>query len=55
MTLLSNGGIRACRRSVSRSNEPLHAAHARSEALTLVTNNQREFERVAGLRTTRWV
>ena len=31
------------------------AAHARSEALTLVTNNQREFHRVDGLRTARWV
>ena len=31
------------------------AAHARSEALTLVTNNQREFDRVDGLRTARWV
>lgn len=31
------------------------AGHARSEALTLVTNNQREFDRVDGLRTARWV
>ena len=31
------------------------AAHARSEALTLVTNNQREFAPVDGLRTARWV
>ena len=30
------------------------AGHARSEGLTLVTNNLREFERVNGLRTTNW-
>ena len=36
--------------------DDLHiAAHARSKALTLVTNNQREFERVDGLRLARWV
>ena len=31
------------------------AGHARSEALTLVTHNQREFDRVEGLRTDCWV
>jgi tRNA(fMet)-specific endonuclease VapC len=31
------------------------AGHARSEGLTLVTHNLREFERVNGLRTTTWV
>jgi tRNA(fMet)-specific endonuclease VapC len=31
------------------------AGHARSEGLVLVTNNQREFERVAGLRLDNWV
>lgn len=31
------------------------AAHARSEGLILVTNNLREFERVAGLRLENWV
>jgi tRNA(fMet)-specific endonuclease VapC len=31
------------------------AAHARSEGLVLVSNNLREFERVAGLRTENWV
>jgi len=31
------------------------AAHARSEGLTLVTNNLREFERVEGLRVENWV
>lgn len=30
------------------------AGHCRSEGLTLVTNNLREFERVNGLRTTNW-
>ena len=31
------------------------AAHARSEGLVLVSNNLREFERVAGLRFENWV
>lgn len=31
------------------------AAHARSEGLTLVTNNLREFERVPGLLVENWV
>ena len=31
------------------------AGHARSEGLTLVTNNFKEFERVAGLRLENWV
>lgn len=31
------------------------AAHARSEGLTLVTNNIREFERVSGLRVVNWL
>ena len=31
------------------------SAHARSESLTLVTNNLREFERVAGLRLVNWL
>jgi tRNA(fMet)-specific endonuclease VapC len=31
------------------------AGHARSEGLTLVTNNLREFERVDGLRLDNWV
>jgi len=33
----------------------LIAAHARSEGLTLVSNNLREFRRVAGLRTENWM
>lgn len=31
------------------------AGHARSEGMTLVTNNLREFERVDGLRVANWV
>lgn len=31
------------------------AAHARSEALVLVSNNLREFERVEGLRSCNWL
>ncbi len=31
------------------------AAHARSEGLVVVTNNLKEFERVAGLRTENWL
>jgi tRNA(fMet)-specific endonuclease VapC len=33
----------------------LIAAHARSMGATLVTNNQREFERIAGLAVQNWV
>jgi len=52
------GDIRAC---LERQGKPigandLHiAAHARSEGLTLVSNNTREFERVDGLRLLDWV
>lgn len=52
------GNIRA---DLERKGQPigvndLHiAAHARSEGLVLVSNNLREFERVAGLRTENWV
>jgi tRNA(fMet)-specific endonuclease VapC len=51
------GSIRA---SLERLGTPigvndLHiAAHARSEGLTLVSNNLREFERVPGLLTQNW-
>ncbi|WP_347812437.1 type II toxin-antitoxin system VapC family toxin [Rheinheimera sp. D18] len=31
------------------------SAHARSESLTLVTNNMKEFERVQGLRLENWI
>lgn len=52
------GAIRA---ALERAGQPigindLHlAAHARSEGLTLVTNNLSEFERVPGLLTENWV
>jgi tRNA(fMet)-specific endonuclease VapC len=52
------GSIRA---ALERQGQPigvndLHiAAHARSEGLTLVSNNLREFERVEGLRFDNWV
>ena len=52
------GAIRAV---LERAGRPigvndLHiAAHARSEGLTLVTNNLAEFERVPGLLTDNWV
>lgn len=52
------GAIRA---ALERTGRPigvsdLHiAAHARSEGLTLVTNNLAEFERVPGLLTENWV
>ena len=31
------------------------AAHARAMDLTLVTNNEREFKRVAGLKIQNWI
>jgi tRNA(fMet)-specific endonuclease VapC len=31
------------------------AAHAKAAGLTLVTNNEREFRRVEGLKTQKWV
>lgn len=52
------GAIRA---ALERQGQPigindLHiAAHARSEGLTLVTNNVREFERVPALQVENWV
>lgn len=52
------GAIRA---ALERAGRPigvndLHiAAHARSEGLTLVTNNLGEFERVPGLLTENWI
>ena len=33
----------------------LIGAHARSRKITLVTNNQREFERIDGLKTINWL
>lgn len=35
--------------------DALIAGHARSQGLVLVTNNEREFARVSGLRTVNWV
>lgn len=52
------GQIRAAleRRGMPISINDLHiAAHARSEGLTLVSNNLREFERVEGLLYENWV
>jgi tRNA(fMet)-specific endonuclease VapC len=52
------GSIRA---ALEQAGQPigvndLHiAAHARSQGLTLVTNNLREFERVPGLMLENWV
>jgi tRNA(fMet)-specific endonuclease VapC len=55
---LHYGDIRADleRRGTTIGVNDLHiAGHARSEGLTLVTNNLHEFERVAGLRLENWV
>lgn len=52
------GDIRATleRKGMPIGVNDLHiAGHARSEGLTLVTNNQKEFERVEGLRLEDWI
>lgn len=52
------GDIRATleRKGMPIGVNELHiAGHARSEGLTLVTNNQKEFERVEGLRLENWI
>jgi tRNA(fMet)-specific endonuclease VapC len=52
------GAIRAALERAGQSigvNDLHIAAHARSEGLTLVTNNLGEFERVPGLLTENWV
>ena len=52
------GSIRAAleRRGQTSGVNDLHiAAHARSEGLTLVSNNMREFERVEALQLANWV
>ncbi|MCZ6471095.1 MAG: type II toxin-antitoxin system VapC family toxin [Gammaproteobacteria bacterium] len=52
------GDIRATleRKGMPIGVNDLHiAGHARSEGLTLVTNNQKEFERVEGLRLENWI
>ena len=52
------GAIRSALEKVGRTigvNDLHIAAHARSEGLTVVTNNLGEFERVPGLLTENWV
>lgn len=52
------GDIRADleRKGMTIGVNDLHiAGHARSEAMVLVTNNLREFDRVAGLRLDNWI
>ncbi|MCP4045631.1 MAG: type II toxin-antitoxin system VapC family toxin [Gammaproteobacteria bacterium] len=52
------GNIRAVleRKGTPIGINDLHiAGHARSEGMTLVTNNMKEFERVEGLRLENWV
>lgn len=52
------GAIRAALESTGQTigvNDLHIAAHARSQGLTLVTNNLREFERVPGLLVENWV
>jgi tRNA(fMet)-specific endonuclease VapC len=52
------GEIRACleRQGKSIGVNDLHiAAHARSEGFVIVTNNRKEFDRVAGLRIENWL
>ena len=58
MAVKHYGEIRADleRRGTPIGANDLHiAAHARSEGLTLVSNNTREFTRVAGLSLTNWL
>jgi len=52
------GAIRAAlsvRGEMIGANDLWIAAHARAMDLTLVTNNEREFRRVAGLKIQNWV
>jgi tRNA(fMet)-specific endonuclease VapC len=52
------GQIRAQLERIGRpcgSYDMLIAAHARSESLTIVTNNTREFERVPGVTVENWL
>ena len=53
-----HGAIRAALESTGQTigvNDLHIAAHARSQGMTLVTNNLREFERVPGLLVENWV
>ena len=52
------GAIRASLESKGRpigNNDLWIAAHAKTEGLTVVTNNEREFQRVPGLKVQNWV
>ena len=52
------GAIRAAlsvRGEMIGANDLWIAAHARAMDLTLVTNNEREFKRVAGLKIQNWI
>ncbi len=52
------GAIRASLESKGRpigNNDLWIAAHAKAEGLTIVTNNEREFQRVPGLKVQNWV
>lgn len=54
----SYGGIRAFLESKGTpigNNDLWIAAHAKAASLTLVTNNEREFQRVPGLKVQNWV
>jgi tRNA(fMet)-specific endonuclease VapC len=51
------GAIRAelaGRGEIIGNNDLWIAAHAKSAALTLITNNEREFKRIAGLKVQNW-
>jgi tRNA(fMet)-specific endonuclease VapC len=57
-TAKAYGSIRADLERSGRligSNDLWIAAHARAEGLTLVTNNEKEFRRVRGLKLQNWV
>ena len=55
---LTYGAIRAAletKGEIISSNDLWIAAHAKAAGLTLVTNNEREFKRVPGLRIENWI
>jgi tRNA(fMet)-specific endonuclease VapC len=52
------GDVRATLERIGKtagSNDMLIAAHARSEGLIVVTNNEREFRRIDGLQVENWL
>jgi tRNA(fMet)-specific endonuclease VapC len=52
------GDVRAALERIGKtagSNDMLIAAHARSEGLIVVTNNEREFSRIDGLQVENWL